>query len=199
MSARRPDPSVDDDEEELLESIETLSPLTALDPDQVDKLTLRQQAFLIEFIHTGSIALSRKKASVKPKDWADWSKDDDFQKIFLIVKSPLLFALNLRQAIQWRAGLKLFALLDHERVSVQQWAIERAFAMGPISGSEGPEKPGANGILTQADAKKLADQVVAQLEEAKEASPLNAGPFIQTKHTVIDSVPEVSNTGSEPE
>src|SRR3990167_5822098 len=190
---------LDTEEEELLETIEALSPLTALDPDQVDKLTIRQQAFLIEFIHTGSIVTAKRKSRVKQKDWAEWATDDQFQHIFGIVKSPLQFALNLRQAIQWRAGLKLFDLLQHERVSVVQWAVERAFSMGPISGPDSPEKSSLS-ALSQADAKKLAAQVVEALEESNQAA-VQSTPFLPapTKHTIIDAIPEASHTGPQSE
>jgi hypothetical protein len=162
-------------EEDLLRDIESLSPLSALDPDQVDRLSPRQRAFLLAFINSGSISAARKQAHVKLDAWRKWQTDEQFMSIYRIVRSPVALAYNISQAIIMRAALRHLELLGDNRVTVQQWAIERAYALAQIFAKQ-TEDTTARPIISQADVKKLAAGVVAQLDE-RERKKLTRGPF----------------------
>src|SRR3990167_2217045 len=92
------------EEEEILNDLEALSPLAALDPYEVDELPPKQQQFLIAFIHSGNLSQARKVASVGSNTWALWKKDERLQRMLDIIRNPVVFANKLGQLIIFTAA-----------------------------------------------------------------------------------------------
>ena len=168
----------DDDEieEELLESTFQVSPLNALDPDKIDLLTASQRAFLLAYIHTSSISISRKMAKVSGATWTRWAGDEQFQALFKIVKNPVAFSHALAQSIIFRAAVEHYKLLGNEKTSVRQWAIERAYMLNKIFDEEDGPDDGKAKQLSQSDVKQLAAGITAELSGPVRRR-LESGPF----------------------
>ena len=173
-------------EDELLDEVVELTPLSALDPDKVDELTPLQRNFLIAFISNGSIPMARKIAKVSSDVWKRWQDDEKFQAIFKVVKSPPAFAGALRDAIVWKAMLELYSMFGHEKIGVRQWAIERAFQLMPKE--EGNSGGGGQAILSQRDVKLLAESLNEQLSDEAKDKVLRKQPF-----QIVDATFEVVN------
>ena len=148
------------DEDEVLDDLELLSPLTALDPDEVERLSPAQRKFLLEYVTSGSIALARTSAGIKSKTVTKWMADPQFKRLFDVVKSPLTFALALAQAIILRATVEHYKLLQHPRISIRQWAIDKAYNM-PIA--KGGEKE-RDVRLTSSEIKQIIENQMKEIE-----------------------------------
>jgi hypothetical protein len=155
-----------DIQQDLLEQLEVISPLSALDPDEVDHLTKRQQAFLLSFINTGSVPAAKKAAGVKQAVWAKWLDEQTFARIFKVCKSPVALMYNLSQVIVVRAALEHLKLIEHQNISTRQWAIDRAYNIVPALKlfSEGAGGDDPTKVLTYSEIKQLAAGVANELE-----------------------------------
>lgn len=158
----------------MLDSLVELSPLNALDADDVDKLTARQQAFLIAFINSGSLISAKRQAKVNNKLWETWQSNPVFVDTLKAVKNPAVFAHRLASAIVFEAMKEHYKMLRHEKIGVRQWAIERAYNLRPKNTDN--EDDGPRKSLSQGDIKQLAEGVVRQLSDADRAK-VDRAPF----------------------
>lgn len=120
MSART------DEEDELLESLAALDPLSALNPDEVNLLTAKRRRFLVSLIQTGSVPQAKKIQKVTKGEWTRWNEDETFVRILRQVQSPPALAYGLYQVIATEAAMRLLEMLRHPSVKHRQWAIDRA-------------------------------------------------------------------------
>lgn len=163
-------------EEELIEETFELSPLNALNPDEVDSLTPMQRKFLIAYISSASIPFARKASGVKATTFNNWKEDERFTKIFDIVKSPVAFAESLAQAIIFKAMLQHYEMLESPKESTRIWAIERAYAIRPTEQKPrgGEDQPAR---LTQSDVKLLAEKLNDHLSDEAKTKMAKSQPF----------------------
>ena len=148
---------------DLFDDAFALSPLNALDVDTLDNLTPKQQLFFVEYLATGSIPVSRKKARVSPATWSQWRSNENFQHVLDTVNRPVAFGMQLANAILLRAMGNLYAMLQDERITVRQWAMDRAFQLPGAFKQTQPENPGNSRVHSPDDVKQLAAELARQL------------------------------------
>jgi hypothetical protein len=130
-------------EDDLIDEVVETSALNTLDPEEVERLTSKQRQFLIAFI---------KLAHITSTTWSNWKADPQFQKVFEMVRNPAVFASALSTAIIFKAMINLYSMLDDDKTSVRQWAIERAFSLRPKEVEQRDQ-----GLLSNQELKALVD------------------------------------------
>jgi hypothetical protein len=139
-------------EDDLIDEVVETSALNTLDPEEVERLTSKQRQFLIAFIGGASIPQARKLAHITSTTWSNWKADPQFQKVFEMVRNPAVFASALSTAIIFKAMINLYSMLDDDKTSVRQWAIERAFSLRPKEVEQRDQ-----GLLSNQELKALVD------------------------------------------
>lgn len=167
----------DKTEDDLLDEVAELSPLSALDPEEVDKLTPLQRRFLVTFINNGSISMSRKLCGISTGAWDKWKKDEKFQEIFQIVKNPPAFAGAVRNALIWASMLRLFQMVNSDKERTAQWAIEMITGRFMPKEAVEPSEKQQQGLLSQRDVKLLAESLNEQLSDEAKSKVLRKQPF----------------------
>ena len=124
---------------------------------------------------------------VSSASWKKWQEDDDFTRVFGIVKSPVALTYNMYQAIALKAAVEHLKLLDDPNKKVRMWAIERAQNLAMTLGRNSVKEPSAHLQLSMAEVRELIQSSTSELSEADKRL-LTRGPFdvVDAESRVID-------------
>src|SRR3990167_2285238 len=94
------------EEDEILEGVQSLSPLSALAPEDAAKLSARKQRFLLAVIGSGSLPQAKKSEHITKAMWDRWQTDEDFVRVLGVVQNPVAMAYNVYQVIIMAAAVE---------------------------------------------------------------------------------------------
>ena len=181
------------EEDEILEGVQSLSPLSALAPEDAAKLSARKQRFLLAVIGSGSLPKAKKAEHITKAMWDRWQTDEDFVRVLGVVQNPVAMAYNVYQVIIMAAAVEHLKLLGHPSVRVRQWAIERAQVMAGQMVKQDRSGIHIEGQLNLADVRKLIEASAPQLPEG---STLSRSPFAIVEGEIVNANSRETNGGS---
>ena len=178
----------EEDQEEILAQVEAIAPMIALDPVKVDALTERQQEFLLAYLRVGHLMTARKQIGVDFNTWKRWLEDEHFNEMFEIVKSPLKLVRGALAAVQIKAVMRHWQLLDHPNAKIQKWAIELAYSMSAFRSDT--EAANEKLKIDHRELKELASGIADQLDEKERERLEKRSPFAVVTEAEYKVIPE---------